>query len=239
MIRAIRQRKRWRQIDVATRARVSQTLVSRVERGAIANVPVGTVRRIADALDARIDLMLRWRGGELDRLIGARHAGMHEAMARMFASLGAWEVEPEVSFSVFGERGVIDIVAWHAATRSMLIVELKTELVDVNEMMSTLDRKRRLGRLLERERGWQPSAVSSWVVLVDSRTNRRTVANHAAVLRSKQPADGRTMAAWLRHPSTRVDALTFLSSNHGAPHRRDLAPIRRVNRPAPAGRSRT
>lgn len=35
---------------------------------------------------------------------------------------------PEVSFSIYGQRGVIDILAWHAATRSLLVIELKTEM---------------------------------------------------------------------------------------------------------------
>lgn len=241
-LRAIRHRKKLRQEDVAARAGTSPTMVARVERGALANVPLGTIRRIAVALDARLDVIVRWHGGDFDRLISARHAGMHEAMARMFRDLQDWVVEPEVSFSVYGERGVIDIVAWHPGRRQMLIIELKTELVDVNELLATLDRKRRLAWVVARERGWVPEAVSAWVVVADGRTNRRTVADHSAVLRTKLPADGRTMRSWLRTPLGRVDALSFLPYHHGVTLRRDLAAVKRVIRPArvsrgPAARS--
>jgi hypothetical protein len=52
---------------------------------------------------------------------------------------------PDASFSIYGERGVVDIVAWHAASRSLLIIELKTLLVDPQELVATMDRRVRLG----------------------------------------------------------------------------------------------
>ena len=46
---------------------------------------------------------------------------MHEIVARYFLGLPAWIVEPEVSFSIYGERGVIDILAWHPTSRILLL----------------------------------------------------------------------------------------------------------------------
>jgi hypothetical protein len=63
-------------------------------------------------------------------------------------------VVPEVSFSIFGERGVIDVLAWHAATRTILVIELKTVIADVNELIGNVDRKRRLAPRVAAERGW-------------------------------------------------------------------------------------
>ena len=126
-LRTIRIRKRWRQEDLSARAGVSRASVGRIERGQLASVPLGTIRRLATALDARFDTIVRWQGGDLGRLLNARHAAMHEAMARMFTSLDGWETEPEVSFSIYGERGIIDILAWHPARGILLVVELKTE----------------------------------------------------------------------------------------------------------------
>ena len=68
---------------------------------------------------------------------------MHEALARFLLGFPEWIARPEVSFSIYGERGVIDLLAWHAATRSLLVVELKTELIDLQDLVSVLDRKRR------------------------------------------------------------------------------------------------
>lgn len=234
--RAIRIRKRWRQTDVAARARVSRTMIGRIESGRLSSVPLGTIRKVAAALDARFDTVVRWQGGDLGRLLNARHAAMHEAMARLFGSVDGWLAEPEVSFSIYGERGIIDILAWHPVRRTLLVIELKTEFVDVNELMGSVDRKRRLAAVIARERGWDPVAIGTWVVLPDNRTNRRALAAHETVLRAKFPVDGRRIRSWLRRPDGRVDALSFLPSVHALGVRRDLAPVRRVTRPPPARR---
>jgi hypothetical protein len=181
-------------------------------------------------MDARVDLVIRWQGGDLGRLINARHSAMHEVMARMFSALDGWWADPEVSFSIYGERGVIDVLAWHAATRTLLVIELKTELVDVNDLMGSCDRKRRLAVQIAQQRGWDPSSISTWVLLADSRTNRRALANHATVLRAKFPVDGRGVRRWLGHPTGTINALSFLPSVHVVALGRDLHPIRRDTR---------
>jgi transcriptional regulator with XRE-family HTH domain len=229
-IRAIRIRKGWRQLDLGTRANVPRSTIGQIERGRLATIKVATIRQVTAALDARLDTTIRWQGGDLGRLINARHAAMHEATARLFARVDGWTAEPEVSFSVYGERGVVDVLGWHPVARIVLVIELKTEFVDVNELMGTIDRKRRLARGLARDRGWDARSVASWVIVADNRTNRRALAAHETVLRAKFPADGRTMRRWLRKPDGARDALSFLPWDRLDGPRRDLAPIRRVNR---------
>jgi transcriptional regulator with XRE-family HTH domain len=230
-IRALRIRRRWRQIDLARKALVSREMVSRMERGGAALVPVGLVRRVVDALGARFDTTIRWQGGDLGRLLNTRHSAMHEAMARYLESVGSWIGEPEVSFSIYGERGVIDVLAWHATSRTLLVIELKTELVDLNETMGTLDRKRRLAHRLARDRGWDPVSTGVWLAIADSRTNRRALAAHATVLRSKYPTDGRGIRSWLRRPVGPVLALGFMPDVGDITSRPATRPIRRVREP--------
>lgn len=129
-LRVIRVRKRLRQSDVARRAGVRRETVGRLEHGAIDRYPLGTLRAVARALGAHVDVRLRWQGADLDRVVNAARADLHESVVRHLAGRDGWTWRPEVSFSIYGERGVIDILAWHAATRSLLIIELKTELVD-------------------------------------------------------------------------------------------------------------
>jgi Holliday junction resolvase-like predicted endonuclease len=113
-------------------------------------------------------------------MLAAGHAALHEEVAAALLAEPGWRVLPEVSFSIWGERGVIDILAWHEPTRSLLVIELKTELVDFNELLGTLDRKSRLARQIAAERGWtNPSSVSVWVVVVDSSTSRRRARDDA------------------------------------------------------------
>jgi hypothetical protein len=160
---------------------------------------------------------------------------MHERIAGVFMRLPNWLVKAEVSFAIYGERGVIDVLAFHPPSRALLVVELKTELVDVQALLGTVDRYQRLARRIATERGWQPLTVSCWIVFRDTMTNRRRVDTHATVLRAAFPNGGRDLAAWLRQPTDAIHALSFLSDGH----RRNLsgvnAGIRRVRRPNVAG----
>ncbi len=142
---------------------------------------------------------------------------MHEVLAGIFSGLPEWVSLPEVSFSIYGERGIIDILAWHAPTRSLLVIELKTELADIQETLGTLDRKVRLARAIAKDRGWDAKTVSAWLVVADGSTNRRRVAAHSATFRAALPDDGPAVRAWLRQPAAQVRALSFLAAS-GARH---------------------
>jgi transcriptional regulator with XRE-family HTH domain len=226
-----------RQSDVADAAGVSRAFISLLERGHLERVSLGTLRRVAAVLEIRIDVVARWRGGDLDRLVNARHSAMHESVSRFFESLPDWTVAPEVSFAVYGERGVIDILAWHAPTRSLLVIELKTELVDMQELVGTADRKRRLAVRVARERGWHAATVSCWLIVANTRTNRRRVDVHRSMLRNAFPAAGHTIRTWLREPRGEISALSYWSdANPGsASHERGASKrVRRVSTGATA-----
>jgi transcriptional regulator with XRE-family HTH domain len=232
--RSVRLRRRLRQSDVAAAAGVSRGFISLLERGHLERASLRAVRRVAAALEIRIEVLARWRGGDLDRLLNARHSALHESMSRLFEGLPGWVAAPEVSFAVYGERGVIDILAWHAPTRSLLVIELKTELVDLQELVGTADRKRRLAARVARERGWQAATVSCWLVVANTRTNRRRVDAHRAMLRAAFPETGGALRAWLVQPRGAIAALSYWSAANprGAAHPRG-AP-KRVRRPPDA-----
>ena len=230
VLRAIRVRKAWRQEDLPRVAGVSRQTVSRVELGRLDGVPLGSLRRVFAAVDVRVVLAPRGVGADLPRIADAHHAAMHEDMARLFSALDGWVAVPEVTFSVYGERGSIDILAWHERSRSLLVIELKTELADLQDTVSTLDRKVRLATRIARDRGWEPASVSTWLVIADARHNRRSVEQHAAVLRSRFPSDGHALMRWLRRPVARVEGLSFLSSARSTSTGQRLAPVRRVRR---------
>ena len=209
-LRAIRIRTNLTQQVVATRAGVPRAVVARIERGDLARVRVEQLFAVSNALRADLDILLRWNGADLDRLLNAGHSAMHELVVGILTAAG-WEVVPERSFSIWGERGVIDLLAWHAATRSLLVVELKTEIVEVQLLIGTVDRYRRLAPQVVRDLGWEPHTVGVWVAMAESPTNRRRLSEHAGVLRAAFPSDGRTVAGWLRRPSGPLMALSFLS----------------------------
>jgi transcriptional regulator with XRE-family HTH domain len=211
VFRTVRIRLRLRQVDVARRAGVARSTVSRIERGLVGSLPVDVLAKVGASLEIHVDLLPRWRGGELTRMLNAGHSALHEATARLLAPQPGWLFAPEVSFAVYGERGVIDVLAFHGERRALLVIELKTELVDVEGLLGSVDRYRRLARGVARDRGWDAASVSMWVVLRDTDTNRRRVAAHGTVLRAALPLDGWRMRRWLRAPDGAVAGLSFLS----------------------------
>jgi transcriptional regulator with XRE-family HTH domain len=225
-VRAARLKRSWRQADLAERAGVSQTVVSRVERGQIPEMTLRVLRQVSAALEIRLELLPRGRGAVLDRLLSERHSSLHESVAKALAhDFPAWVMASEVSFSIWGERGVIDLILWDPEHRALLIIEFKTELVDVGDLLATMDRRRRLAAQIVKDRGWYPRIVSTWVVLAASRTNARRLAEHRTVLRTAFPAGVREIRRWLRDPVGSVAALSLWSDPA-----RNVARRRRVRR---------
>jgi hypothetical protein len=147
-----------------------------------------------------------------------------------------WVLRPEVSYSEFGERGVVDLLCWHAAARAVLVVEIKTELVDFGDLLARLDTKHRLAREIARRLGWQASSVSSALLVADSNTNRRRAADHAGLLGAALPTDGRELVQWLKTPVGEVRALRFVPDVRPGHVRSGFASPTRV-RPARHGPS--
>jgi transcriptional regulator with XRE-family HTH domain len=212
-LRALRRRKRWRQQDVAKRARVSQPTISRLERGALGEVALGTVERVAQVLEARLEFVISWQGERLDRLLDAEHASLVESVVRLLTAAD-WGVAAEVSFNERGERGIVDVLAWQRSTRTLLVVEVKSVIADVRGTIGILDRKTRVSPLIARRRGWLPIRIARLLVVADTRTGRRRVAEHEATFGAAFPMRGRAVLRWLRRPSEETAAgLLFVPSS--------------------------
>jgi transcriptional regulator with XRE-family HTH domain len=236
LFRALRLRLGWRQLDVSEKAGVSRAVYSDMERGHFDRIPLWTLRRVATVLEVRLPLEPSWRGGRIERVISGRHAAMAERLTAMLAAAG-WEVRPEASFNSFGERGVVDLVAWHPVCRTLLLIEIKTELVDPSGLLTVTDRRRRLAGVIARDSGWKPGVVAQWVVIAAGRTNARRVAEHRSMLRAAFPADGRSIEAWLADPRKPLDALWFLPDvAHRSTGRAARGPNRVPTRSATASR---
>ena len=209
-VRALRRRRGWRQVDLARAATISRSLVSAIERGRVEPLTLKTLRSVAAALDATVAVEVRWRGGALDRLLDERHAFLSAAVASMLEARG-WLVRPEVSYSVYGERGSIDLVAWHETTRSLLIVEVKTELTSIQVTLRKHDEKVRLGPRVVGDRfGWRTVAVSGVLVLPATTSSHRHVQRHAAILDAALPARTRAVQEWIRAPSGTLAGILFV-----------------------------
>jgi hypothetical protein len=127
---------------------------------------VDDLRTIGGAIGVRLELLPRWRGGAFDRLLDQGHARIGEHATRVLVR-ASWQVVLEYSFNHFGERGSVDIVAWHEPTRTLVLIEIKTRVFDLQDLLSSSHRKARVvPGLLRRERALGAVNLGRIVVLV-------------------------------------------------------------------------
>jgi transcriptional regulator with XRE-family HTH domain len=222
-MRAVRQRRGWRQSDLADAAGLSRSAVSRIELGRADTLTIRSLDAVASAVGARIDIRLSWNGEALDRLLDSVHARLVEVVLARLGACG-WETSPEVSFSVYGERGSIDVLAFHRPTSSLLVVEVKSVVPDLQAMLSALDRKARLAAPVAAGRGWEASSVSRLLVIGDDRTARRRVDSFGATFGRAFPLRAWAVDRWLRDPDgAAISGLRFLSDDRQASTRHRIA----------------
>jgi transcriptional regulator with XRE-family HTH domain len=196
--RILRVRARLTQAALARRAGVTRQQVSRLERGLGRGLTYGAMESILAALGARLTPGVQWNGPELDRLLDAGHSALAARVKRRLERWG-WLVQVEASYSWYGERGRIDLLALHPATATLLVIEIKTELVDVQQTLGTLDAKVRLARRVAERFGWHPRAVVPGLVFAEDVTTRRRIAR-VEPLFDRFAVRGRPAITWLRHP---------------------------------------
>jgi len=206
-------------------------MVSRIERGAIEAATVRSLDRVASALGATLHVELRWRGEQLDRLMDSAHAALQESMVRALRATG-WRSEVEVSFNWYGDRGRCDAVAFHPGTRTLMIVEAKTRLGDVQDLLGRLDVKVRLGHHIARQLGWpEPAHVIPCLVIAEGRTARRIVASHAALF-ARFTHRGRAAHRWLADP-TSDEVVGGILLFESLPRSHRVTAMGRIRQPSP------
>ena len=178
LLRMVRIRREWRQSDVAERARVSASVVARHERGMINSLAM--LDRHASALDVRLDLRLLGRSGHLVRMADEEHAAIVESIADWLRRSG-FQVQAEASFSEWGERGRIDLLAYDPHAGTVVIVEVKTLLLDLQELLGGLDVRERLVAVIARRRGWRIERRVTMLAVAASAANRTVVRSHSAL----------------------------------------------------------
>jgi transcriptional regulator with XRE-family HTH domain len=198
ILRALRRRRGLTQAELGARCGLSQQAISLVERGHGSKLAAATLRRIFAAVDARWEPVVSWRGGDLDRLLDEAHSGVVAATVRRLQALG-WEVAIEVTYSEFGERGSIDVLA----SRRDLTVRKLDEKVRI------------VSGSLGRERfGFTPRQVGRLLVLPATETARRRVRSHSTILDTALPARGAMVRRWLRRSDGALAGILFVSDTN-------------------------
>ena len=123
--------------------------------------------------------MAGWRSGATD--VNARHTALHERLAGRLASTPGWVSAAEVSFSIWGERGVIDRLAFHSRTPYAGRVRAQGG----SWGSGRVDRSARpvppVGAGDRAREGLEGRSCLCWAVVADTDTNRRRLAAHRDV----------------------------------------------------------
>lgn len=216
LLRLIRRNGGRTQVQLATLAKVPLNDVKAVEGGRADSVLLGRVRRLFEAQGGRVRLVPWWNGAAADRLIDERHAALVERVVGLLRARG-WDVAVEVSFSEFGERGSIDVLAWHFPTRTVVVCEIKSSIGSLEETNRVLDVKMRLAPKIAYQRlGWRPSVVARLLIVPGTHAVRRVIEAHAGTMGSIYPARSRAVRTWLRRPTGPMAGIWFVSDRRNA-----------------------
>jgi transcriptional regulator with XRE-family HTH domain len=231
-VRSERHRVGLKQADLAARAGVSRSTISRVENGLLSELTVRAARSVAAAVGIQLSFAPRsLRGASIERQIDWRHAALVEAVVGRLAQLG-WETVVEFSFNDYGDRGSVDILGWQPEAHALVIVETKSDLRNVQETLHALDIKRRVvPRLVRAENGWRADSVGVVMVLADLRVERQRVDRHSSTFDSVLPARTVEVKQWMERPLGLLRGIWFLQISGPAGVVREPAghgPVRRV-----------
>jgi hypothetical protein len=217
LLRLIRKRVAKTQADLASDAHCPRLDVIRVENGHCGDVAVDRVRRMFAAAGGRARLTGWYNGALADRLLDERHAAIAEGACRL-CQLRGWLTLLELSFSEFGERGSIDLLALHERRRAVAVCEVKSAFGSMEDMNRSLDTKVRLApKLVFKRFGWRPLVVARFLIVPRDTSIRRQIERFPATLNSLYPGRTPEVRAWLSNPATPLGAIWFVDDRRATP----------------------
>jgi transcriptional regulator with XRE-family HTH domain len=228
LFRMTRFRRGWTQAELAMKAGLSPTVISRIEAGQASRYRLAVLQRHGDALGLRAEIGVMGRGGEAVRLLDEEHAAIVEYVATLLRHAD-WSVDAEASFNHFGDRGRIDLLAFHPGSGMLLIVEAKTEVTDLQDLFGSLDVRERHAPRLAVSRGWTVRRVATLLAVADVERNRRTIRAHRTLF-ERFERHGMRVRAWLRRPRPRPSSLLLYVVASAAARTSWIATKQRVRR---------
>lgn len=215
-VRMLRHRRGWRQVDLCARARRPRSALVALEAGRLGRLSVDLVRDFIEALGGRRTLEVSSGASDPRLLIDAGHALIGEHWKRRLERWG-WSVRVEESFNRYGDRGRIDLLAFHAAAGVLVVIEVKTVLWDIQAMLGSMSVKCRVAPFVAGGIGWRARRVVPLLLVAASTTVRRRLAEHESLFSSHE-LRGRTAITWLRDPTSAAPSgRSFSPAHHMTP----------------------
>lgn len=170
---------------------VSRTSLSAFETGDRMLAPE-EIDRVAANLGVTIAVTVATRTGTaVTGSGGAAHAICIGAVQRVFEAAGlATATEEPITFN--GTERWIDLLAFDARIRRLVIVEVKTELRDVGELQRQLRRYELAAIQAAMRHDWRPESVQIMIILLQTTAAEEAVGINRHLLARIAPMRGRT-----------------------------------------------
>lgn len=213
MVRRTRLALRRTQKAVGASSGLSPPEISRIEHGRRPGLSLRTIGALCDALGIQAAWALQppfVAGASTPDVPGpirrpgrqqdAGHARCSAYVRRRLERLG-WEVAQEVEIVLGRTHGWIDILAFRAATGTLLIGEIKTEFHDIGELQRTLAWYEREAWSAARRLGWAPHRVHVCLFVLCTNESDVRIGANRELLAQVFPVRSRWMGRWLEDPS--------------------------------------
>ena len=187
--------------ELARRSGISRQMIAVVEGGG-ANPTVDVLERLGDALGLQVEVRASGEvaiGGPRQR--DAAHAICSGYVQRRLEAAG-WETAREVSIQDGRYLGWIDLLAFHPATGTLLVIEIKTRIDDLGAIERALDWHERSAGRVARRRGWSVARAASWLVVLATDEVESQLRSNRAALSAAFPERAPTMLTALAQPGT-------------------------------------
>jgi transcriptional regulator with XRE-family HTH domain len=224
----------WSQRRLAQAAGLSQSFVSRFERGLSEAVTVPAIERMFQALGIQSELR-----AELPIVSGERlqsdavHAWACGYIGRRLTGLG-WDVRHEIEVGSGRFRGWIDVLGYRSADRSLLINECKTDIVDIGAIQRATSWYERGAWSAARRFGWRPAQSVTALLLLDSAQVEARLRTNRLLLAASFPGRVGQIGPWIEQPGPIPTTRCLALIDPAARGRRWLRPSRVDGRRSPS-----
>jgi transcriptional regulator with XRE-family HTH domain len=190
----------WSRRELARRARLSRHVVDRIEN-ATAVPSLLAIARLFETLGIEAELATR-APFLLDgtRQKDAAHARCSAYVHRRLRRHGLL-VEREIEIVHGRTHGWIDLLAFESASRTLVVVEIKTQIEDVGHLERTIGWYERQSWVACRRLRWRPTRVVSWLVILDTDAVETRLAANKEAVRLAFPERAAAVHRWLKDPT--------------------------------------
>lgn len=173
LVRSTRTGVRMTQRTLSRRSGVSQSRISRLENLVIDDVSLGEVDALMTALNIRY-----WLGTDVPRVTKSSRDLIHgwctAYVARRLLAHG-WHVQREVEIGGDRWKGWIDVLAFDSESGVLVVIEVKTEVVDIGAIERSLNWYQREAPRAAQAFQWPVGSVASALLVLHTAVNERVL----------------------------------------------------------------